>query len=225
MNFRALLFTALCLAGPALSPAVAQLIHISVDNPEGFLRFKTDDASIPWNTSGGFITQLDLTYNSQEKVGALDPGRNYWRMRVENPSLGRNFTITQPFHWVNASEQALVFATYTSTPTMFVEAELRLVFDSSIPTDGSLPQFPLPPLGTTEYTESQFRFWSGHEPFNVPHLAETYGEADIESITVTMTPIPEPSVYGLAALAMMGVAVGLRRRKAGSAADPKGSGC
>jgi len=212
MNFRGLLLTALGLTGPALSPAVAQLIHISVNNPDGHLLFKTDDASIPWNQSAGFITQLDFTFNSQEKVGVpLDPGKNYWRMRVENPELGRNFTITQPFHSVTTWEQGMVFETDTSTP--FLEAELTLVFDSLIPTDGSLPQFPLPALGNTDISQSQFFFWSGNSPFNVPHLAEAYGGVGIQSMTVTtMTPIPEPSVYGLAALAVLGAAIGLRRR-------------
>ena len=215
MNFRGLLLSVLCLTSPALSPAIGQLIHVSVDNPDGHLLFKTDDASIPWNSSGGFITQLDFTFNSQEKVGALDPGRNYWRVRVENPSLEENFTITQPFQSVTAWEQGLVFEYFKSTATMYLDVELSLVFDSMIPTDGSLPKFPLPDLGRTEFSESFFSFWSGNWPFNVPHLAEAYGGVGIQSITVTMTPIPEPSVYGLAALAVIGSAIGLRRRFGG----------
>ena len=212
MNFRGLLLSVLALISPMLPSAVAQLIHVSVNNPDGHLLFKTDDASIPWNTSGGFITQLDFTFNSAERVGDLDPGRNYWRVRVENPELGKNFTITQPFQSVTAWEQGLVFEYLKSTDKIYLDVELQLVFDSPIPTDGSLPQFPLPELGTTEFSESYFSFWSGNWPFNVPHLAEAYGGTGIQSITVTMTPIPEPSVYGLAAVAVIGGAIGLRRR-------------
>jgi hypothetical protein len=213
MNFRGSFLAALCLAGPALSTVVAQLIHISVDMPDGHLLFKADDASIPWNTSAGFITQLDFMYDSQAHVGALDPGRNTWRMRVENPDLGQNFVITRPFQTVTAFDQGLTFEYFHTKNNVFEQVGLTLVFDSPIPTDGSLPKFPLPALGTTEFSQSQFNFFSGNSLFQVPHLAETYGSVGIQSITVTMTPVPEPSVYGLAALALVGAAIGVRRKK------------
>jgi len=210
MNFRSILLAALCLAGPSLAPAVAQLIHISVNNPDDGLLFKADDGSLLWNTSTGYITQLEFTYDSQAHVGALDPGRNGWKMRVENPTLGRNFTIQGAFQRVSTGEQNVLFE--YSRPNE--DVELNLVFDSLIPTDGTLPQFPLPALGSTEYTHSNFRFFSGNTLFHVPHLAEAYGGVgNIQSITVWMTPIPEPSVYGLAALAMVGAAVVVRKRR------------
>lgn len=213
MNFRGYLLAALCLAGPALSSAVAQLIHVSVDAPDGHLLFKTDDASISWDHSAGFITQFDFTYNSDGKAGPLDPGRNYWRIRVENPELGRNFVITKPLQSVEVWDQGLTFFYNNFENSAFEEFSLDLVFDSPIPTDGSLPKFPLPALGKTEYVESRMSLYVGNSFFHVPHLAEAYGGIGIDSITVTMTPIPEPSVYGLAALAIVGVAIGLRRGK------------
>lgn len=216
MNFRRFFFAALCLAGPTLSPVVAQLIHISVDMPDGFLLFKTDDASIPWNTSAGFITQLDFTYDSQAHVGELDPGRNTWHMRVENPALGQNFEFTRPFERVWTFDQGLTFEYAIHEINAFAEATLTLVFDSPIPTDGSLPKFPLPELGSTDFPvfrQSHFGFYGTNSVFHVPHLAEAYGGSDIRSITVTMTPIPEPSIYGLAALAVAGAAIVARRRK------------
>lgn len=214
MNCRALLLTALILAGPALSPTVAQLIHISVDNPTSGLRFKTDDASIPWNTSSAWITQLDFTYDSQAKVGPLDPTRNYWHMRVENPELGRNFDLTHPFQSVSVGERSLEFDDLVLIPnTQFLDVELDLFFNAVMPTDGSLPQLPLPALEKTEFYQSNFSFRSGNYPFNVPHLAEAYGGEPINSITVTLTPIPEPSLYGLAALTVLGAVIGIRRRQ------------
>jgi hypothetical protein len=218
MNFRGFVLGALSLAGSAVSPAVAQLIHVSVDMPDGGLIFKTDDASIPWNQSVGFITQFDFTFNSQEKAGALDPGRNYWRMRVENSSLGRNFVITKPLQTVTAWDQGLTFSYSNFEHNAFEEFDLLMVFDSPIATDGSLPKFPLPALGATEFTQSGMSLFAGRSLFNVPHLTEAYGGIGINSVTVTMTPIPEPSVYGLAALAVAGVAIGLRRKKQISAA-------
>lgn len=213
MNCRGYLLAALCFAGPILSSAVAQLIHVSVNSPDGLLLFKTDDASIPWDHSGGFITQFDFTFNSDEKAGPLDPGRNYWRIRVENPELGRNFVITKPLQSVEVWDQGLTFFYSNIKNNAFEEFSLDLVFDSPIPTDGSLPKFPLPALGKTEYAESRMSLYVGNSFFQVPHLAEAYGGLGIDSITVTMTPIPEPSVYGLAALAIVGAAIGLRRRK------------
>lgn len=213
MNFRGFLLAALCFAGPALSPAVAQLIHISVDMPDGHLLFKTDDARIPWNTSAGFITQLDFMYDSQEHVGALDPGKNTWRMRVENPELGKNFVITGPFQNVTAWDRGLIFEYFKSEGKIYEDVEMTLAFDSPIPTDGSLPKFPLPALDTTGFAQSQFTFFSGNYPFNVPHLAEAYGGIIIQSITVTMTPVPEPSVYGFVGLAVVGAGILVRRRK------------
>jgi hypothetical protein len=212
MNFRGCLLLASCLAGPALAPAVAQLIHVSVDTPDGFLLFKADSGLISWNTSAGFITQLDFTFDSQATVGALEPARNHWRLRVENPELGKNFVLTRPFQSVTASEHALVFE-YTKINTQVDEdIELTLAFDQPIPTDGSLPQFPLPALGT-DFGQSRFSFFGGNSFFHVPHLAEAYGSIEIRSITTSLTPIPEPSVYGLAALMVVGTAIGLRRRK------------
>lgn len=219
MNLRGLLI-ALFLTGPALSSAVAQLIHISVDNPDGALLFKTDDASIPWNTSLGVITQLEFTFDSRATVGALDSSRNYGRMRVENSELGRAFNITLPFQRAEVSDQGLLLQCYISKPGVFIDSELFLLFDSPIAADGTLPDFPLPGLGTTEYSRSTFDFWSGNAPFRVRHLAEAYGIMDIQSITVTMTAIPEPSVYGLAGLTVLGAAIGLRRRMQVGSATP-----
>jgi hypothetical protein len=212
MNLRFLLLAAFAFIGSASTPVFAQLIHVSYDDPHDLLLFKSDDASIGWNASGGFITQIEFTYDSNARVGALDPGRNFWRMRVENPEMGRNFTITLPLLSATTYEHSVSFAHYNLVPNRFLDVEFFLNFDSPIPNDGSLPKFPLPELAETEYTHSSFSFRSGNFPFNVDHLAEAYGLIDIKSINVTMTPIPEPSTYAFAALALVGVAIGLRSR-------------
>jgi hypothetical protein len=212
MKLRGLLLAALYSAGMPVAPALAQLVHISVNNPEGHLLFKTDDASISWNTSAGFITQLDFTFDSQARAGALNPARNFGHMRVENPALGRVFNITLPFQWASVSDQSLLLQCYISKPGVFIDSEFSLVFDSPVADDGTLPDFPLPGLGVTEYSRSTFDFWSGNAPFHVRHLAEAYGIMDIESVTVTLVPIPEPSTYALAGLALLGAVIALRRR-------------
>jgi hypothetical protein len=222
MNFRGYLVAALCFAGSTLTPAVAQLIHVSVNKPEGYLLFKTDDPSIPWDHSLGNITQFDFTFNSAEKievgefggVSARDPSRNCWHIRVENAELGRSFDITKPFQevgefrppWGEWLEFSYLGANHVD------EAVVRLIFDSPLPTDGSLPQFPLPHL---KGWESHAGLIASASLFPVPHLAEVYGGLDFssDSITVTMTPIPESSVYGLTALALVGAAIALRRRR------------
>jgi len=212
MNFREILLAAFCVAGPVITPAAAQLVHVSVDSPDALLLFKANRADIPWNQSGGFVRQLDFTYNSQEEIGALDPGRNYWRMRVENPELGRSFTLTRPFHNVLAWEQGLVFEYFVSTSSLYEMMELTLVFDEVISPEGRLPQPPLPALGATEYVQPRFRFHSGNSMFGVPYLAEAYGGGGISSISTTMTPIPEPSAFAFAGLALIGWAIGMRQR-------------
>jgi len=220
MKFRGYLLAALGFAGSALTPAVAQLIHVAVNNPDGYLVFKTDDPSIPWDRSVGEITQFDFTFDSAEKVTVgesdpLDPERNYWHIRVENSQLGRSFDITKPFQYAdqfNVPEWG-EWLEFSYAGTNYVDhAVVRLVFNSPLPTDGSLPQFPLPNL---KGLESHAGLIAGSSLFPVPHLAEVSGGFDFNSysITVTMTPIPEPSVYGLTALALVGAAIASRRRR------------
>lgn len=212
MNLRVLALLAGCLTAPIASPVLAQLVHLSLNAPEALLLFKADRADIPLNTSPGFVTELDLYFDSRSKIDApLDPRTHYWHMRVENPVIGQTFNLVRPFQTVLAGEQSLTFIYNISEVGRFENMEINLFFAAPIETNGSLPQLPWPALGETEYSHSDFRLLAGTSMFNVPHLTEVYGQhTDIDSYTVELVPIPEPAHFALVGLLMIGVAAVMR---------------
>ena len=216
MRSRIFLPALLLLAATLCATARAQLIHVSTDISNGSLLLKANHASTPWNVGVAEITSFDFTYDSQAVIGALDPNKNFWHLKMNFFGVGK-FELTRPFDGVVASEQGLTFTFDRSVPgSVFEEFELNLVFNSIVPTEGPIPN-PLPALGTwgQSNVSSEFFLYGGRSYFpEVFDLADVYGGAAITALHPTMTPIPEPSTYAVGTILLVGALVGWRKRSA-----------
>jgi hypothetical protein len=222
MSFRHVLLPLAAFCGALIAPVSinAQLVHLSVETDEPWLLFKADSAATPWNQSGGFVTKLDVYYDSSAvSYGPLDPGRNFWKARVEHPELGV-FEFARGFDYAVVSEDGLLFSYdgWSSSGYVYEVFELGLQFDAPLPTTEHLPLPPLPGLGEVEHYRSYFRLEGGITFFPVEGLAEVYGGGGLMSVTATIIPIPEPSTYALGGLVLLAGVIAWRRRPVARAA-------
>ena len=214
MRPRILIPTLLLLSATLCATVRAQLVHVSTDIENGSLLLKANHASTPWNVGVAEITSFDFTYDSQALIGALDPTKNFWHLKMNFFGVGK-FELSRPFDGVSASEQGLTFTSDRFVPgSVFEEFELNLVFNTIIPTEGPLPN-PLPALGSWGQSNvtSEFFLYGGRSYFpDVFDLADVYGGAGITALHPTMTPIPEPSTYAVGTILLVGALIGWRKR-------------
>jgi hypothetical protein len=213
MKTPAFLLGLLALSGPLAAPAPAQLVHVSFD-VTGSILFRASSGLIPWNLEAAPVTKFDLYYDSNARIGVpLDGSRNFWRMQIESPTFG-TLNVTRPFDAVTAGDNELEFV-YDRTDDVFESMDLDLIFDGTIPTDGTIP-FPLPPLGTSVTgVESGFFVDSGNSFYHIRDLAETSGGGGFLGYTARFVAVPESSSFAIGGL--LAIAAGVitaRRRKA-----------
>ncbi len=225
MNPTGFLFRLLLVGGALLGTAHAQLVHlVGTQQLEGGggLIFRANDASIPWNHSGGFISRLDLYYDPSDAVGSegyytfSNPDRNVWRIKVHAYGGLGDFELTRPLQFMAFNETA-VFFEYDGPD--FVEFDFRFEF-ANPPAD---PSTLIPPF---EFSSASYYLHAGRTVFDIPNLSEGYGGAVFENATgrlaqsVDFTPVPEPSTYAAGAVALVGLALWHRRRRVLTATPP-----
>lgn len=229
MNPTGFLFRILLIGGALLGTAHAQLVHLvgtqQLDGGGGLI-FRANDASIPWNHSGGFISRLDLYYDPNDAVpndayfegyyNFSNPDRNVWRIQVHAYGGLGDFEIIRPLQSMVFSETGVLFE-YDGPD--FAEFDVRFEFASPVADPSTLiPSF--------EFSSASYFLHAGRTFFDIPNLAEAYGGTIFETArgriaqSVDFTPVPEPSTYAAGAVALLGLALWHRRRRA-SAASPQ----
>jgi len=157
---------------------------------------------VPWNLTGGTATRLDVFYDVDPATGALhfsDPSRNFWRIQVTAEGLGP-FTVVRPLTnlWSDSEANIMGF-------THLVTGYESFVFEASFAPDGA-GSFPLPPF---KLDSIHIDLEAGKTFFDWPHMGRGYGVGGFnhykaEIVTSTdLNPVPEPSTYALAALALL----------------------
>lgn len=200
-----------------LGSARAQLVHLSATQPMdggSGLIFRANDASIPWNHTGGFISRLDLYYDVNDAVGSdgyygfSNPERNVWRIIVHAYGLG-DFEIIRPLQSLTVGASSMTFE-YDAD----VFEEFDVTFEFATPLPDTAP--PVPPL---VFSDVHYYLQGGQSFFDVPDLNEGYGGGSFDTASarlaqaVDFTPVPEPSTYAAGAVLLLGVAFWHRRRR------------
>jgi hypothetical protein len=202
------------IAALSASSASAQLIHLSATDGEIGGTVYADTAGHPYDRySWSSPMQFDLYYDSSTPPIPISPGqpghdyhfdpaKTFFRATFTVGTLG-TFTIKAPIGGGIGSESSLYLAgnwdghIYLTTTT------------ERSPED--FLKFPFPPL---DERESYIRLGSLAGLLDVPHLSfeNMTGEfGQFTSEIVPMTPVPEPSTYALAGVAVVLAAVGRRR--------------
>ncbi len=217
MNPTGFLFRILLIGGALLGTAHAQLVHLigtqQLDGGSGLI-FRANDASIPWNHSGGFVSRLDLYYDPNDAIGSegyytfSNPDRNVWRIKVHAYGGLGDFELIRPVQSLSIFESGMVFE-YDGPD--FVEFDVRFEFASPLADPSTL----IPPF---EFSSASYFLQAGRTVFDIPNLAEAYGGAVFETAggrlaqSVDFTPVPEPSAYAAGAVALLGLVLWHRRR-------------
>lgn len=193
-------------------PAVAQLMHLSVDAPLMNLKLRGDKDHLnePWDTFGhvGYESPFKLDIYFERDLPNLgtpgegghylptDPTKNFWRMRFSDPTNQFHFDISRPLESILVGESVMIFA-YANDDAPFEEMETWLEFTAPLPNFPDLPDgSPLPALDT----EDSRLFAQGSGFFDFEGLGEALVGASFTTVTATpvpdFTPVPEPSTYG-----------------------------
>jgi len=198
----------LVLFGVMLVSARAQLVHLAFRGFDGTLLFRADSGLIPWDHSIGQITRLDIYYDPAADLSKpLDPAKNVWRVLVTSERMG-DHTITLPIEQIFVGETYLEFQRNSNSPFGILDATVAYT-----PTD--FPNLPTPPI---TFGESNIYFSGGEEVFGIHRLAEAYGYGSYDRVKAEMvagvglSPVPEPSTYGLCAGALLTGLILKRRR-------------
>ncbi len=207
------LLSCLAIFGGALAASsFAQLVHIAfTEGDYNNMVFRANDINVPWNHTGGYISRFDVWYDVNNPT---DPTRNLWRANVFVYQLG-NFEIIRPHDGPSFDGNYLTLIHDQPAPYESMDLFIE-VLDNVSPGPG----LPVPPFSIG----SQSLFLGGGQSFYpVPDFGEGYGNGAFGRATVrevdsvVLYPVPEPSTYGLAAIAVLGAAVvWTRRRRASS---------
>lgn len=219
MSIRRLILAGIALMAASL--AQAQLVHVAFTQPDNLVIFTADSASVPWNLAAGTVDRLDLYYDPATATGDgaggytfADPSRNFWRLRVSG-ELGA-FTVRRALTGLTVFDTGLTFTHLTDSPgpEFF---DFTAGFAGTISVNLALPTTSLPPLlPPLEVGGTSFVFQAGQSFFPVPHLADAvgyggFGEASLH-LEGPLAPVPEPSTYAFAAMALMSATLMLRGR-------------
>jgi len=202
------------LGGLIVTPAVGQLVHLSFSEPNGYLTFRADHASVSWNLTEGAMTRLDIFYDVEQQKGEVqnrDPSRNFWRAKVETYGIG-SFEIVRPIMRLGTAEYEgppggtnTLWLNHYDDVGKYEQFEFSLQFTDTDPSELPVPPFVL--------GHNSFSLEAGRTFFDVPRMGWGYGNAGFNVATAAIVPypdfrpIPEPATYAWAALALLGAAV------------------
>lgn len=197
-------------AGVGLISARAQFVHLAFRDFQGVFIFRANSASIPWDHTLGQIVRLDVYYDplADTHGGLLDPTRNVWRAVVTSEGLG-NFTITRPIDQIFAGPNSIDFQYNHNDPYGYLD----LSADFSPANPG--PGLPVPPL---VLGDSSVYLGGGESFFPIRNLGDAYGYGGYGLVEaewvagVGLSPVPEPSTYGLCAGTLL-IALVVKRRR------------
>lgn len=202
-------------SGTIFAPSYAQLVKLSFSlEPDPVILFRANHATTPWDHTVGFVTELDLQYDTQGMTGMLDPEKNFWHARIESRELG-DFELVRPIQSIYVMGNYVEFW-YLNRSGPFELFDLSLVFHNEVLLRGDIPLPPFPAIDNEGLLKSGFSIDGGRSYFDVPDLGEAYGGGRIESVTVGMTPIPEASTYSLGLLAGLSFVILHRIRTRGN---------
>ena len=212
-----LVLCSLVFGGALLASAHAQLVHLAFTDSKSNsgMGFRADSMDVRWHSSGGYISQFDLWYNPSDPTDATT---NIWRATVVADLLG-TFEIVRS-HQIRLHYGDFFLSQYQDIGVyeemeFMAEIDPQPAFD---PDTGLSSGLPLPPFAVTSH---RIVLNGGPSFFDAPHFAEGRGSGAFNQVTVTVEPsvifrpVPEPSTYGLAAMAGLVLAVfyGRRRRR------------
>ena len=232
MNLRIPLLVTVLVASSALAPARAQLVHLSfeAEAENGSYRLSGDrQLFYPWDTGGrGRLPgplRLDIYYDlssprasadeSGVGYGPLDPTRNFLRVRLDDPRVGKPFDIIRPLEGIFVQESALFTSSLVQDSSGYAEFEFSMGFVAPISDAFALPA---PPFPNFDPAAGPRLFLQGDATlFDLEGLAEGSLSAAFDAVRAEIvqdfTPVPEPSAYGLAAILAIGFGVLWWRRK------------
>ena len=197
----------------AVSPARAELVHLSFSDWDGQFLWRADSGLVEWNHAIGTIPRLEIYYDPATATPIApgsntyrlgDVASNFWRFTVTGPEAGVKFTVSRPLESINYTDlgdgrSELSFEHYTVTPEYGA-----LTFFTRFRTPDFTDSLPSPPA---DFDESSIYSISGDSDwFPYPRMGEGYGYGRFDSSTaevVPLTPVPEPGVYGLAGAGMI----------------------
>ena len=215
----------------AVATSYAQLVHLSVQGTPGFRR---DYVSAPFYVTDESVMTLDIYYDpalprntphDPEDVGGFtptDPTKNFFRIRVDSPEgSGWDADFTRPLESIVATQNELYFR-FTDYEDAYEEFNFVFAFAEPISWE-TLPTPPFPSLDLM-FEQRDELFFGGPDVYGTDHPDSqwNYGALYFSStdrfsaeLVSGITPVPEPSTYGmLGAVGLLGV-VWWRRRKAG----------
>ena len=197
----------------AMASSQAQIVHLKLETTAWFRGeyVNTDILFYP-----GTPLSIDIYYEADlpdvdptGEYGVFDTpknGRNGFRLEVAGLTIQRS--LDRIYRWGDTS---LLFITH---PDGFEYGEFMISFWGELGSPHELPIGGFPPLSPVAYT-SYFFVGPDIGGNTGPNAAQNFGEIrfgpEFTSLTVEIVPVPEPSAYGAAALALLAGLVAHRR--------------
>lgn len=206
------LFLALVLAGGGFASSLpAQLIDLSFDVGT---RFRQDYV----NTDHYFlfregVAHFDLRFDGRQPVA----GNDYVKIRVTDTDGGLVFSEHRALDRVDHSEYGHVFTFTQQRNTGPVDRRfyenLWLEMTIGEPWVDEFGELMPPDIQINSYSELYVYGWTPMIQYVPPgHGGEFNFDESPTNVVYRLVPVPEPSTYGLAALAMLGALAVWRRR-------------
>ncbi len=225
------LLLGLALSTGMAATASAQFVHLKFETEASLFEARGSKAGYPWDT-GGMLSGIPFTFDIYYDASTVetspgsgsfrftDPSKNYFHVSADlSPFLLKipDINITRPIDSITLFDKGFDLTFLKDTP--YEALDFNVVFASPLASTHWLPQPTLPPLFINDFgfNDSGFSLNGGQDMFRLPNpgFGAIYGSVKLvsESVHAEFPPVPEPSVYGLGGLGVLGMAVMLRHRR------------